>query len=109
MTENEELCLLAGFEQLAFNDRPDEPSGLWVDPTGTKGVLCPDLFSDLNALDKWVTPVLPDKLKNQISFITVGEQTGCYLGKKVFAFAPKYNFAAAYASAALKFLREGKK
>jgi hypothetical protein len=106
MTENEELCLLVGFKQLAFNDNPENPSGLWIAPDGTKGVLCPDLFSDLNALDKWVVPKLPDEIKSEISFITVGDQTGCYLGRKVFAFAPKYDFAAALASAALKFLRE---
>ena len=113
MTENEELAQLVGFTRYSHHEN-DTFAPLWKcgdylnpDP--------PDLFHDLNALDKWVAPVLRtrgiykivlDYSKGDVTCDMVWSRTRSNTGHNYSVDCKAPTAAAALASAALKFLKE---
>jgi hypothetical protein len=99
MTKNEELLKLVGFKI----------GGVYWSPEGKHTPLkdLPDLFHDLNALDKWVVPVLRERRINTIhySFTPIGNVTCVIAGYNVSSLGMEISQSAALASAALKFLK----
>ncbi len=64
---NERLAVKCGWQQLAFNSKPEKPCGLWASPDG--GVIfCPNFVHDMNACDKWIVPVLRNLGLREINF-----------------------------------------
>jgi len=102
MTENEELLKLVGFKIDGY---------VYWSPEGKHTPLkdLPDLFHDLNALDKWVVPVLRERGSEVISFFYNLKNIDCDLCPCGASYATieghGETMAAALASAALKFLR----
>jgi hypothetical protein len=115
MTENEELCLLVGFTCVNLQDN----IRLWTKPgdkaysivqTDTDNGSFPDLFHDLNALDKWVFQAV----KAKGGYWDIWERTFdkdwsitiVDIHDHIKAGVFEKDLKAGMASAALKFLRE---